>query len=238
MSRGSAREQQHRSRAAALVQRCRNARTPHLCWSAAPLLGCCSFARTPRPCCSTASLLERCSFARGLRPRSNVNGMLGCLRGPRGLARCSGGDAADRRQQRGRWTMTGRSGIDQRPRLATADVPPALPLVVPGERSPVAKLWEPRRHGGNATPGPAPDLTGRGRQVGKIRDIGGGSPPAARQDREDVLDSIAMRGGDPLVGGIPGPGSARRGRRKAQRCPATVGAVSQARCWADRERRR
>jgi len=61
-------------------------------------------------------------------------------------------------------------------------------------------LWEPRRHGGNATPGPAPDLTGRGRQVGKIRDVGGGSSPAARQNREDVLDAIAMRGGDPLWG--------------------------------------
>ena len=69
----------------------------------------------------------------------------------------------------------------------------------------MAKLVEPRRHGGNATPGPAPDLTGRGRQVGKIRDVGGGSSPAARQNREDVLDAIAMRGGDPLLGASPGP---------------------------------
>lgn len=83
----------------------------------------------------------------------------------------------------------------------------------------MAKFWEPRRHGGNATPGPAPDLTGRGRQVGKIRDIGGGSSPAAKHNREDVLDAIVMRGDDPLWG-IPGPdqlGAAARGHTSALR---------------------
>jgi hypothetical protein len=84
----------------------------------------------------------------------------------------------------------------------------------------VAKLVEPRRHGGNATPGPAPDLTGRGRQVGKIRDVGGGSSTTAWHNREDVLDTIAMRGGDPLLGASPGPdqlGTAASGHKGAPR---------------------